>query len=107
MLPKSHRFSFKKGAPKRIYPTSLFVIRYNNKEENGLKLAVVVGKKVDKKAVVRNKIKRRIISILKELIPVDTNVDMVIFAKKGILDKQNEEIAKELKSALIKTQIIK
>lgn len=107
MLPKSHRFSFKKGAPKRIYPTSLFVIRYDNKEEKGLKVAVVVGKKVDKKAVIRNKVKRQLIKILKELVPLDTNFEIVVFAKKGILDNQNEEITQHLKNALIKTQIIK
>lgn len=106
MLPKSHRFSFKKGAPRRIYPTPLFVVRYDKREKNGLNLAVVVGKKVDKKAVIRNKTKRLLLEISKEIIQLDANFDIVIFAKKQILEKQKDEIKNELKNALIKIKIL-
>lgn len=106
MLPKSHRFSFKKGAPQRIYSTPLFVIRYDVSDGSGLHAAVVVGKKVDKRAVVRNKVKRSIVQAVKTLLPEEKNVNIVFFAKKQITDVQKENLYIELKNALNTIKII-
>jgi ribonuclease P protein component len=99
MLPKSHRFSFKKGAPRHIYSTPLFVVRYDTSDGSGLHAAVVVGKKVDKKAVVRNHYKRQVLEALKTLLPDTLNINIVIFAKKEIANVQKEYLYEELKKA--------
>ena len=106
MLSKAHRFSFKKGAPRRIFSSPMFVIRYDTNVNKGLHAAVVVGKKVDKKAVVRNKIKRKTLLILQELVLTESNFDIVLFAKKPIGLNSNEEIRGELQLALKKSKII-
>ncbi len=91
MFSKSHRFSFKKSVPKNYYQTPLFVIRYDKNTAESLRCAVVVGKKVDKRAVVRNKIKRQTVETIKKLVPVGTNAVIVIYAKKSILEADNEQ----------------
>lgn len=106
MFAKSHRFSFKKGAPRRIYSTPLFVVRYDDNEKNGLHAAVVVGKKVDKKAVGRNRIKRQLAMTIEGLIPKDTNVDIVLFAKKQIETVEKEKIREELLKVFKQIKII-
>lgn len=106
MLPKRHRFSFKKGAPNKLHSTRLFVIRYNKLNSSGLHAAVIVGKKVDKRATVRNKLKRRIVESIKELLPMSLNVDLVIFAKKPILEVSKEELLEEFKKAFYDIHII-
>lgn len=105
MLGKSHRFSFKKGAPRRIYSTPLFVIRYDSSRDQ-LHLAVVVGKKVDKRAVYRNKIKRQVNAMLREILSTEFKYDIVFFIKKQIADTESSQVKEELKKALKVIKII-
>lgn len=95
MFAKSHRFSFKKGIPKRIYQTPMLVIRYDKNEQSRFECAVVVGKKVDKRAVVRNKIKRQLVSIIKEILG-DEPYTIIVYAKKHIYDTSFETKRDEL-----------
>lgn len=99
MLGRSHRFSFKRGAPKRIYQTPLFVIRYEQNDDK-LHCAVVVGKKVDKRAVVRNRIKRQFNETLRELLSLELKYDLVFFVKKQILESEAENTKNMLTKAL-------
>ncbi len=99
MLDRSHRFSFRKGAPRRIFATPLFVIRYDNNHDQ-LHCSVVVGKKVDKRAVVRNRIKRQINEILREILPKDKKFDLVFFIKRQINDSEPEKTKETIVKAL-------
>lgn len=105
MLPRSHRFSFKKGAPKRVYATPFFVLRYDPSNDNSLHLGIVVGKKVDKKAVARNLLKRRISTTIEELLPKTQPINLVVFAKKQINTLTKDELNKELKEAFNSKQL--
>ncbi len=69
MFPKSYRYSFRKGLPKKTLSTTFFVIKYDNSQDDSMHCAVVVGKKVDKRAVVRNKIKRQIVWPNEKVLP--------------------------------------
>lgn len=100
MFAKSHRFSFKKGVPRSYYQTPLFVVRYDKNLEGNLKCAVVLGKKVDKRAVARNKIKRQLLEIIRELLPLDTKATIAVYAKKPILETELSERKSDLKKAL-------
>ena len=99
MLDRSHRFSFKKGAPRRMFATPLFVIRYDNNNDK-LHCSVVVGKKVDKRAVVRNRIKRQTNEILRETLSQDLKYDLVFFIKKQINESNKENIKGTIEQAL-------
>jgi ribonuclease P protein component len=106
MFAKSHRFSFKKGAPRSYYQAPLFVLRYDKNQIGSLRCAVVVGKKVDKRAVVRNKIKRQVLELIRELLSVDTKATIAVYAKKPILEAEIDERRSELKKALGTTGIL-
>ena len=81
MLAKKNRFSFKNRLPKQILNSQSFNLRYDKNDE-GLKVAVVVSKKIDKRAVVRNKIKRQILEAVVKNINLDKGLTLIFYAKK-------------------------
>lgn len=95
MLPKTHRLSFKKGIPRKVYSTPFLVFRYE-KSDTGLQCAVVVGKKVDKRAVARNKIKRQINASVQEILAQNAKYRIVIYAKNKINDLTKETLKEEI-----------
>lgn len=73
-------------------------------KENGLLLnrfTTIVSKKIDKRAVVRNRIKRLINSCIEELYNhIHKGRDMVFIAKKEAIGKTRQEFYQELKRSL-------
>lgn len=61
---------------------------------------VVVSKKVERNAVGRNKIKRRIREILKD-ISLPQNTTIVVYSKKGITQLSFQELKKEIKAVIM------
>ena len=90
------------------FSVAQFVLK---ERENGLLLnrfGIVVSKKIDKRAVVRNKIKR----IFRDaLLNLNKNMmsghDILFIAKTGILSKTEEENQLSIKSALEKAGLMK
>lgn len=102
MFKKILRYSFKKGLPKEIFTSPSFVLRYQKKDLNS-RVGVVTSKKVDKRAVVRNSIKRRFLNILKEVfLEKKSSYDLVFFLRKVSLSKSKEDLSQEIKTALSK-----
>lgn len=60
------------------------------------KVAVSVSKKVSKRAVVRNKIRRRAYSAIRELIPNFSDNLFLLVAKPGAEKVQGEKLKNEL-----------
>lgn len=82
MFEKEKRFSFKQGLPRKVISTPYFTLRFGSKKSETGTNAVVVSKKVSKKAVIRNKFKRRFLSILKEnLNKRHEEYDIVIYVR--------------------------
>lgn len=103
MLNKRRRFSFKRGVPKRVFMSRFFVLRYQKKTLLEAHYSVVVGKRVDKKAVVRNKVKRQLMENLEMLLEDgQIDFDIVIYGRKEILNATKEESLDEFKKALEK-----
>jgi ribonuclease P protein component len=73
----------------KYYPNNLGENRYR----------IIVSKKVSKKAVVRNKIKRRIREILRCL-DIKPGYDIVVITNKEIVDKSFQEIKQMLLSKI-------
>lgn len=106
MFSKDKRFSYKAGAPSNYINSHCFSLRYKKNNE-GLHCAVVVGKKVDKKAVVRHTLKRRFLHALKELLhDKEVSYDLVFFLNRKSIEKKFEELQDEIKSALQRLEII-
>lgn len=90
MFSKKNRYSFKNRLPRQILNFPSFTVRYEKNEE-GLKVAVVVSKKVDKRAVIRNKIKRIILEAVRKTLGTDTGLTLVFYAKKPAASSENLE----------------
>jgi len=72
------------------------------------RFGIMVSLKVSKKAVIRNKIKRQIRSIIsQELLSLMTGKDVVVIVFPLILDKNFEEIKKTLKNGFEKLNLYK
>lgn len=107
MFKKTFRYSFKKGLPREIFISPSFILRYKKKDLQDSKYGVVVSKKVDKRAVVRNSIKRRFLNVLKDVfLEKESLYDLVFFLKKVSLSKNKEDLDQEIKTALSKLKIL-
>lgn len=111
MLKKQYRLNknkdfdrvFKQGGS--AYAPSLGLKITANGLENS-RFAVLVSKKVSKKAVVRNKIKRQLRNILREdYLQQVKGYDVVVICLPTISDKTFAEIKADLKFAFRKTKI--
>lgn len=113
MLKKRYRLTkdkdfervFKQGSS--AYVSSLGLKMAAN-SLGGPRFAILVSKKVSKKAVARNKIKRQIRNILREeYVPeINKNCDIVVICLPTIINKTFEEIQAELKIAFHKLKLI-
>ncbi len=98
MFARENRFSFKSKLPKNTLNSASFNIKYE-KNNAGLKVAVVVSKKVSKLATARNKIKRATIEALGDNLKLEDNLTLVLYVKAGVdilklKNEINEVIAK-------------
>ena len=101
MITRKHRFHGHKSVSRVRGPsvhTPLFSIRYAQNKRSDYRTAVVVSKKISLKAVVRNRIRRRLFETVRQQgrfsgVPVD----LIIYAKTDSLANIDQvELDKEL-----------
>lgn len=111
MIPSSKRLNtqlFKETIMKgSIFHGSFFIIRCQNTQ--GLsRFGVSVPKKVAKSAVDRNKIRRRVYSIIRNLNErVISNKNIVFIMKSGVEKADYAEIGKEIEKIFVKIGLLK
>lgn len=99
MLPKSKRIP-RKSFPEiiktgKIFNSNHFTLRKSSSKE--LRVAVSVSKKVSKKAVIRNRTRRRVYSSMRKLLPFLEFGLYLIIAKVGADKLKGELLESELK----------
>ena len=95
----------KKGRCYHFSSFSLLVLE--NPEEKISRFGVILSLKFSKKAVVRNRTKRKILKTVRQLILKIKPGFLVIFLpKKVLIEKNQEEINKEIKEAFGKIKIV-
>ena len=106
---KDFEIIFKKG---RNFKNNLFILKFINNNLNQNRFGFVVSQKISKKATVRNKVRRRLVEIVKKeekklkSLEKDFNgKDLIIIALSGIEEKNFSEVKENLESALIKIKI--
>ena len=113
MLPKEHRLKkekdfervLKKGKSKKGDFLILRVVKNNLKT---IRIGVVVSRKVSKKAVLRNKTKRKLREAARANIKkIKPGYDLVFFTKKGIEKKSFSEIKKEVEKLIARAKLFK
>jgi ribonuclease P protein component len=106
-LKKKNDFDsiFKNG---KSLKDSFLVFKFTDNNSKTSRFGFIIPKTVSKKAVVRNKIRRRISSILsKELSNIKNSVDGVFIVLAGFEKKDFLETEKIVKDLLKKSKIIK
>jgi len=112
MLKKENRISLNKDFDRTFRSGKSFIgknlkikVVDNNLEKT--RFGIIISAKISKKAVVRNKYRRLIREIIKkELLNISSGKDLVIIVFKEILDKNSQEIEKELLSGLKKLKVL-
>lgn len=106
MLPQENRLRLERDINtlfahgKSVFGTGLGMKFHSNRRPQS-RFAVVVGTKVSKKAVERNRLKRQIRAIIYErLSDIAPGYDVVFFAKKGALGKSFHELSEHVMRAL-------
>ncbi len=87
-LPKGIRFT-----KENQISSNFFLIKIAENKNDSKRFGIIVSKRVDKRAVVRNKIKRQIRRCIEENEKlVQSGRDMLIIVRPNIKDTQTEEI---------------
>jgi len=113
MLPKENRLKKKKDFEKlfkegKSFREKFLVLRINENNLNKNRFGFIVSKKISKKAVTRNKIKRQLREIVREKInDFEKGFDVAILALSGIELKSFKEISQVLGDILKKIKILK
>jgi len=112
MLPKINRIKKKKDFEmifknSKSFKNNLFILKVI---KNNLKLnrfGFVVSQKVSKKAIVRNKVKRRLSEAIRDKMKnIEIGTDSVLIALPGIEKKEFSEIKEAINNALIRAKLI-
>jgi len=109
MLKRSHRLSAKTRISGSFHLTGLlFTLRYVKNREKESRFVFIVSKKVNKSAVIRNRIRRQMSEGVADLLTkIKPGYDFLFTAKKNAQGKTTEEIYKEIESNIKKAELIK
>lgn len=114
MLAKKFRFHrqsdvrrvYRDGASARSKRISLKYLKQTSAGDN--RVAVVVSKKIDKKAVVRNRIRRRVYEIIRKSWPTTKQGYDLVFTvhNNSIATAPHQEIEAEIEKLLKKAELV-
>jgi len=97
MLKKQYRLSDFKKLKSKTINSPLFTLKYLESGEKVSKFAFIISKKIDKRAVVRNKIKRQLSKSIENILEkIKTGYNFIFIARKEILGKNQKEIETEV-----------
>lgn len=112
MLPKKYRLKLKKdfdGIFKggKFIGARLFTLGYDKNEFDFSRFAAVVPKKVSKKAVARNLIRRRALEIIRlGRSKIKNGFDLIFIAKPQSLGKDYKELEEDIITLLDKAKML-
>jgi len=109
MLKRENRLTKRKKLQKtKTLNTPFAVIKISKGVEKNSKFGFIVSKKIDQRAVVRNKTKRRIrTAIEKLLLEVKPGQEILFILKKGAVGIKMEDLYKSLKIIFSKENLLK
>jgi ribonuclease P protein component len=92
----------------RYLKTPFYGVKYAPNTLEISRFAFVVRKKVDKRAVVRNRIRRVLRSCIEEqLEAIKPGYDMIFFLEKGIMDKKQADLCQIVLQSLRDRNLLK
>lgn len=107
MLKRENRLtSVRLNSPRKI-STPQFILSIARNNQNTNRFAFVVSKKIDKRAVVRNALKRKIRSCVEEIFDsIHIGYDFVFYPKSLAIDASRESILEELEKVFKKEGLL-
>ncbi|MCD4704975.1 ribonuclease P protein component [bacterium] len=112
MIAKKFRLKSRKDfdqilkSKNKFYSQNL-VLKFSKNDLDLSRFSVVVSKKISKKAVDRNLIRRRVYEIIRlNMDKIKKGWDLIIFSKKAVLNLDYSEIEKELFYILKKANLL-
>lgn len=112
MLPRENRLKRKKDFEKvfqegRGIKEGFLILKMLSNNLNQSRFGIIVSSKISKKAVLRNKIKRRIRKLIKErLAKTKKGKDVVLITTPEILKKDFEEMGRTMDELFKKAELI-
>ncbi|AFY39437.1 ribonuclease P protein component [[Leptolyngbya] sp. PCC 7376] len=113
-LPKAHRLKhwrdfrtvYKQG--KRFHGKHLvLIVHRSTPADQPTNIGISISRKVSKKAVVRNKIKRRLRHICRLFLPsMKHHRQVIIIVRSGSAECEHEDFLRELEQLLIKAEVL-
>ncbi|MBU2632256.1 ribonuclease P protein component [Patescibacteria group bacterium] len=101
-LPKETRFdNFSFSQP-------FFFLKIAKNKEKNSRFGVIVSKKVDKRAVVRNRLRRAFINCIdSQIIEIKTGYDTLFIVRKKSLEKESMELCASIRGSFLKNNLLK
>lgn len=115
MLPRQHRLPLsienrRLQQTGRRFQSSLLTLLVTNRDDNAgpTRFALVVSKKLDKRATKRNRTKRLLREALRMLLPqFQPGYDVVVYAKKILWEEKVSDIRSEVEKLLKQAGLVK
>lgn len=113
MLSRRHRFGRQKDfqdvfADGQTAGSRIFIVKHGRNARKNSRFAVVASNKVSKKAVARNRLRRRVKAWIREnLERIRTGKDIIIIAKPAAASASPEEVKKNLAKAFQRAKLLK
>ncbi len=109
MLKKDNRLKVRARLEKsQTVLNPLFTLKYGKNEKGVNRFAVIVSKKVDIRAVARNRTRRQIMSCIEKIIDKTVlGFDFLFIVKKEAVGKKTIVICKAIESIIKKENLIK
>ena len=109
MLPQQYRLPAQVRLRHSItYRTPLFTLKLAQNNLSYNRFGFIVRKTIDKRAVVRNRIRRVFRSCIEEMLgQINNGYDMLFLFEKGIIEKSRESMSLELHSLFTQKKLLK
>ncbi len=113
MLPFENRIKKRRDFERilkegKLLYSEILTIKFLENNLNLIRFGFVVSKKISKKAVTRNKIKRKLREQIRlRLIKFKKGFDLIIIAKKNIIGKESKDIGRVIEELFSKNFIEK
>lgn len=101
MIPRLNRLPSARLTSSQAVGTPLFTLRFVKNNLSHPRFAFVVSKRIDKRAVIRNRLKRVLREIAyEELLGKEQGVDILFIVKKNFTDVPRSELQTTVQHAL-------
>jgi ribonuclease P protein component len=113
MLAKTHRLKRKKDLEKvfkegKVFKEDFLILKVLKNNLGKARFSFIVSQKISKKAILRNKIKRRLSELVRlKLKKIREDIDVIIIALSGLEKKDFWETEEILNRAFLKAKIFK